>query len=123
MIHASENNSSTRVTMAPSSPSRLAFACCSSGSFPERIEMKMMLSTPRTISRKVSVPSAIQICGSLSDSITTSFLPCLQDVDAQLGPAGRFVVVDLQSVDAAGERHAVHTRLVRLPCIQHQHAV
>src|SRR6188474_2697459 len=31
--------------------------------------MKMTLSTPRTISRNVSVASAIQICGSVSQSI------------------------------------------------------
>ena len=40
------------------------------GSFPDRIEMKMMLSTPSTISRNVSVASATQICGSVSQSIS-----------------------------------------------------
>ena len=33
-------------------------ACCAAGSLPTRIEMKMTLSTPRTISRNVSVTSA-----------------------------------------------------------------
>ena len=38
-------------------------AAAAGGSLPDRIEMKMMLSTPRTISRNVSVASAIQISG------------------------------------------------------------
>ena len=37
---------------------RRALACCVAGSLPDRIEMKMTLSTPRMISRKVSVTSA-----------------------------------------------------------------
>jgi hypothetical protein len=71
-IQAIENSSSTRVSIAPSSPIFRARFCWSGGSFPERIEMKMMLSTPRTISRKVSVARAIQICGSVSQSIISS---------------------------------------------------
>ena len=72
MIQDSENSSSTRVIMAPSRPMRRARGCCSGGSFPDRMEMKMMLSTPRTISRKVSVARAIQICGSVIQSIISS---------------------------------------------------
>ena len=53
-------------------------ACCSAGSFPTRIEMKTMLSMPRTISSAVSVRNAIQDCG----SDTT---PC----SCSLSPAGR----------------------------------
>ncbi len=63
IIQASENSSPIRVTIAPSRPMRRARGCWSAGSFPDRIEMKMMLSTPRTISRNVSVASAIQISG------------------------------------------------------------
>src|SRR5262245_58496271 len=49
-----------RMIIASDNPTFLARArsCC--GSFPARIEMKTMLSIPRTISRTVSVPSAIQ---------------------------------------------------------------
>ena len=49
-----------RVTIAPANPRVRARALCSLGSRPDRIEMKMMLSIPRTISSAVSVPSAIQ---------------------------------------------------------------
>jgi hypothetical protein len=40
---------------------RRAAGCWGGGSLPERIEMKMMLSTPRTISRKVSVARAMSV--------------------------------------------------------------
>ena len=42
----------------------------SGGSFPARMEIKMMLSTPSTISSAVSVASAIHICGSVSHSMS-----------------------------------------------------
>ena len=42
--------------------------CCSGGSFPVRMEMKMMLSMPRTISSRVSVPRATQALGSAIQS-------------------------------------------------------
>jgi len=54
------------MTIAAARPTRRAFDCCACGSLELRIEMKMTLSTPRTISRKVSVtrassPSAVRI--------------------------------------------------------------
>src|SRR5687767_7698989 len=45
-----------------------ALACCAAGSLPARIEMKMMLSTPSTISSTVNVIRLIQICGSLTQA-------------------------------------------------------
>jgi hypothetical protein len=45
----------TRITIASVRPRLRAFACCSLGSFDARIEMKITLSTPRTISRTNSV--------------------------------------------------------------------
>ena len=42
---------------------RRAFGCCACGSLPERIEMKMTLSTPRMISRNVSVTRREQAVG------------------------------------------------------------
>ena len=50
-------------------PASAARARCASGSRPTSIEMKMMLSTPRTISSAVSVKSAIHACGSDSHSM------------------------------------------------------
>ena len=47
-----------RMTIAASRPVRRAFGWTLWGSLLERIEMKMTLSTPRTISRNVSVTSA-----------------------------------------------------------------
>src|ERR1044071_6571112 len=70
MIQVRLINSSTRVMSASERPSFRAFACFSAGSFPARIEMKITLSMPRTISRPVRVRSEIQICGSVSQSMT-----------------------------------------------------
>ncbi len=49
-----------RITIAAMRPTRRARFCCSFGSLADRIEMKMTLSTPRTISRNVRVTSAIR---------------------------------------------------------------
>ena len=68
--HASEHSSRMRVMSASARPTLRAFACCSAGSLPLRIEMKMRLSMPSTISSNVSVKRLIQICGSESHSIT-----------------------------------------------------
>jgi hypothetical protein len=59
----SENRRRMRVPIASSKPRRRADACLACGNRPDRMEMKMMLSTPRTISRKVSVARAIRISG------------------------------------------------------------
>ena len=58
-----------RMNMARPSPTLRALPCCSVGSLPARMEMKMTLSMPRTISSTVSVNSAIQLSGLLSHSI------------------------------------------------------
>ena len=59
MIHVSDKSSRMRMPIAAPRPSVRPRCCCSFGSFPTRIEMKMTLSTPRTTSRNVSVSSAI----------------------------------------------------------------
>ena len=58
MIHAIDISSAIRMNIAASRPVRRARGWLSRGSLLERIEMKMTLSTPRTISRNVSVTSA-----------------------------------------------------------------
>src|SRR5215510_1912662 len=65
-IQAMLKSNNTRVTNAPIKPSCRARACLSRGAVLLRIEMKMMLSTPRTTSRAVSVSSPIQAFGSLN---------------------------------------------------------
>ena len=67
-----ENSKAMRISMASSRPSLRAFGCWSSGSFPARMEMKMMLSMPSTISRPVRVRKPIQACGSVSKSMALS---------------------------------------------------
>ncbi len=58
-IQTIDQSSPMRITIAAMRPTRRARFCCSFGSLPDRIEMKMTLSTPRTISRKVRVTSGI----------------------------------------------------------------
>src|SRR5215207_8004315 len=69
MIHVRLISSRIRVISARESPSLRAFGCCSRGNLPARIEMKITLSIPSTISRAVSVKREIHVCGSLSHSI------------------------------------------------------
>ena len=69
MIQASDSSSRMRMIMARARPIVRPFWRCSAGSLPARIEMKMMLSIPRTISRAVNVINAIHAWGSLSHSI------------------------------------------------------
>lgn len=64
MIQLIINNNATLNNMAKSRPIFLAFFCWLSGSLLERIDIKMMLSTPSTISRKARVSRLIQIPGS-----------------------------------------------------------
>ena len=61
-------SSSTRVMSASARPMLRALPCWSAGSLPERIEMKMMLSTPRTISRTVSVTRLSHASGFVSQA-------------------------------------------------------
>src|SRR6187401_3622562 len=57
-IHVIENNSAMRISIAAISPTWRAFFCSPFLSLADRMEMKMTLSTPRTISRTVSVANA-----------------------------------------------------------------
>lgn len=50
MIHEASNSSATRIGMPSVSPRLRAFAYCSSGNLLARMDMKMTLSTPSTIS-------------------------------------------------------------------------
>ena len=68
MIQVMESSSRMRVTNAPPSPSERARGCSVAGSFPARMEMKMTLSMPRTISSTVRVRSAIHASGEASQS-------------------------------------------------------
>ena len=61
VIQVMEKSSRMRVTMAAARPSRRADPCWASGSLPARIEMKTMLSMPRTISSAMRVANAIQV--------------------------------------------------------------
>src|SRR5690606_27532173 len=80
MTHLMENSSATRMMSAKANPTRRAFFCCSSGSLLLCIEMNTMLSMPRTMSRRVSVKKAIQLCGSVIDSIMLLLRVCLLEV-------------------------------------------
>src|SRR5215813_2141305 len=73
MIHESESRRRIRIIIANDSPTKRAFLWDLTGSRPATIEMKTMLSIPRTISSAVSVVSAIHICGSKIQSIFSSF--------------------------------------------------
>src|SRR5688572_26002905 len=78
MTQLSENSSSRRESIAKPSPRRRALSLRWSGSRPTRMEMKMMLSTPRTISRAVSIAKAIQVLGSSRISIVSLGVCCVQ---------------------------------------------
>ena len=62
------SSSRMRMPIAARMPTRRALSRCSSGSLLARMEMKMMLSMPRTISSAVSVSSATQTSGLSSSS-------------------------------------------------------
>jgi ABC-type multidrug transport system fused ATPase/permease subunit len=65
----SVNSSPMRMTMAPARPSSRALRCWCLGSLETMIDRKMMLSMPSTISSAVSVSSAAQISGLVSQSM------------------------------------------------------
>jgi hypothetical protein len=67
----SEKSNATRMINASDRPVIRARSRCSSGSLPDRIEMKMTLSTPRTTSRTSSVRKATQASGLSRRSITS----------------------------------------------------
>ena len=70
-----ENSSAMRVSIASARPVMRADSRRSGGSRLTRIEMKMMLSMPSTISSADSVMNAIHACGSVSSSITARNSP------------------------------------------------
>ncbi len=70
MMPVRDKSRRMRVTMARVRPTVRARRCTPTGSFPARIEMKTMLSMPRTISSTVRVRSAIQVSGEVSESMT-----------------------------------------------------
>ena len=74
MIHVSSSSSRIRVPIAKPRPSSRARWRCASGKRPTRMLMKMMLSTPRTISSSVSVVSATHASGEVIHSIEDSGL-------------------------------------------------
>ena len=62
--HEMQNNSNILKNIAQIKPTDRALACCSIGSFDDIIDRNTMLSTPKTISRKVRVSKAIHAEGS-----------------------------------------------------------
>ena len=58
MIQAIDKRRRIRMPIAASKPVRRARSCWARGNLPDRMEMKMTLSTPRMTSRKVSVTRA-----------------------------------------------------------------
>jgi hypothetical protein len=73
MTQVIEKSSRMRMSMASPKPTRRASAGRFSGSLSVRIEIKMMLSMPSTISSAVRVKSAIQICGFANQSKPAPF--------------------------------------------------
>ena len=69
MTHVSVNNSNKREIIAKPIPSRLALSRMCGGKRPTKIEMKMMLSMPRTISKAANIAKAIQTFGSSRSSM------------------------------------------------------
>src|SRR5690606_3997815 len=103
-------SSPRRLTNAPSRPIRRARSRCASGSLPTRIEMKMMLSSPSTISSAESVSRLIQTSGLASAvaSITGRNVPHFRSpasgpaVGAALWIAGQG---PLAALEVAHQRH------------------
>jgi hypothetical protein len=63
------NNNAILINMAKNIPIFVALLRFSTGNFPVTIDMKIMLSIPRIISRKVNVNKAIQASGLRNTSI------------------------------------------------------
>src|SRR2546429_1894084 len=75
-----------RVSIATASPVMRAICCRARGKRATRIEMKMMLSMPRTISNSESVMNATQVCGSASRAyIGNSCQACLTPLRQVVG--------------------------------------
>jgi len=58
-----------RVTIASARPLMRALFCSAGGRRSTRMEMKIRLSMPRTISSSASVTNASQMCGSASSAV------------------------------------------------------
>src|SRR5262245_64738090 len=89
MTHVIDNSSRIRMIIASDRPTFRARArsCC--GSLPARIEMKTMLSIPRTISRTVSVPRAIHPSALLVQPIAAESHPLIVDPSRVLRELGQ----------------------------------
>ena len=74
MIQPAKNTRITRMIIASVRPRLRARACCSFGSFEASTEMKMTLSTPRTISRTKSVRKIAMFSG--VKAMLKSTAPC-----------------------------------------------
>ena len=74
MIQVMARSSSRRNTRARVSPRRRARGCFSGSSLFETIEMKMMLSMPRMISRKVRVTQAINSSGVRNSAMSAVYV-------------------------------------------------
>ena len=61
MIHDREKSNATLINIARNRPTSCAFFCSVAGNLPDRIEMKTILSIPRTSSRPVRVTKAIHV--------------------------------------------------------------
>ena len=71
-----ENSKAKRDNIAKPRPRRRALSRCSGGKRPTRMEMKMMLSTPKTISSAVSMANASHRLGSINISISFPPVVC-----------------------------------------------
>jgi hypothetical protein len=78
MIQVIPNNKPILKIRARESPIFLALACLSAGSLLDTMEIKIILSTPNTISKNVSVSRATHDCGCRSISMI-SFLVKSED--------------------------------------------
>src|SRR5512134_202367 len=99
MIHVSDSSRPMRISIASASATRRARPCSLSGSFPARIEMKMMLSMPSTISRTVRVASAIQVSGEVSQAMGETKGYGRSKANAECGHPAR------RPASGAGSRH------------------
>ncbi len=80
MIQVIVRSSPTLKTMASSKPMFLALRCWDGSSLSEIIEIKMILSTPNTISRKVRVSRLTQMEGSEKSGIVISKFCCVVQI-------------------------------------------
>ena len=64
MMTDKNNKRMIRIISASDNPTILALRCFSTGNLPATMEIKIILSTPNTISRKVNVNKLIQVLAS-----------------------------------------------------------